>query len=74
MGVGKVVLCSHGPSSIVWSENGPCCRTIGYVVGRKKRRGFDVIQYVSKSTNLRALLGGVCMSWNIYWNLSYNLS
>ena len=38
MGVGNVVLCSDGSSSIVWSENGPCCRTIGYFVGRKERR------------------------------------
>ena len=38
MGVGKAVLCSHGPSSIVWSENGPCCRTIAYFVGEKEGR------------------------------------
>jgi hypothetical protein len=25
MGLGKAVLCSHGHSSVVWSENGPCC-------------------------------------------------
>ena len=43
MGVGKAVLCSHGPSSIVWSENGPCCRTIAYFVGRSKRGGFGSI-------------------------------
>ena len=39
MGVGKVVLCSHGSSSIiVWSENGPCCRSIAYSVGKKEGR------------------------------------
>ena len=38
MGVGKDVLCSHGPSSIVWSENGPCCGTIAYLVGGKEGR------------------------------------
>ena len=41
MGVGKAVLCSHRPSSIVWSENGPCCRTIVYFVGGK--RGEDLV-------------------------------
>ena len=44
MGVGKVVLCSHGPSSIVWSENGPCCGTIAYFVGGKEKRiWFSII-------------------------------
>ena len=38
MGVGKDVLCSHGPSSIVWSENGPCRGTIAYLVGGKEGR------------------------------------
>jgi hypothetical protein len=38
MGVGKALLCSHGPSSIVWSENGPCCGTITYFVGGKEGR------------------------------------
>ena len=35
MGVGKAVLCSHGPSSIVWSGNGSCCGTIAYFVDGK---------------------------------------
>ena len=74
MGVGKAILCSQGPSSIVWSKNGPCCRTIAYFVGRKKRGGFDLIKYVSNSINLRESLGGVCLFWNLSWNLSYNLS
>ena len=39
----KAIICSHGPSSIVWSENGPCCGTIAYFVGGKKRGGFDLI-------------------------------
>ena len=44
MGVGKLVLCSHGPSSIVWIENGPCCMTIAYFVGGKEGRiWFNVI-------------------------------
>jgi hypothetical protein len=42
MGVGKAILCSHGPSSIVWSENGSCCGTIAYFVGGK--RGHDLVQ------------------------------
>ena len=42
MGVGKAALCNHGPSSIVWSENGPCCGNIACLVGRK-RRWFDKI-------------------------------
>jgi hypothetical protein len=40
LGVGKVVLCSHGPSSIVWSENGPCCGTIAYFGGGKRGEGL----------------------------------
>ena len=44
MGVEKTVLCSHGSSSIVWSENGPCCGTIAYFVGGKEGRiWFDVL-------------------------------
>ena len=38
MGVGIAVLCSHMPSSTVWSENGPCCRTIAYFIGGKEGR------------------------------------
>jgi hypothetical protein len=41
MGVSKAVSCSHGPSSIVWSESGPCCMTITYFVGIK--RGEDLV-------------------------------
>ena len=43
MGVGKAVLGSHGPSSIVCNENGPCCGIIAYFVGGK--RGEDLVQY-----------------------------
>jgi hypothetical protein len=42
MGVGKAILCSHGPSSILWFENGPCCNTIAYFVGGKKK-GEDLV-------------------------------
>ena len=48
MGVGKAVLCSHGPSSIVWSENGPYCGTIAYFVGEK--RGEDLVYYNMSQT------------------------
>ena len=72
-GVGKAVLCSYGPSSIVWSENGPCCRIFSYFVGGKKRGGFGLIYYVSNSINLRESLGGVCLSRNMFWNMSYNM-
>ena len=41
MGVGKAVICSHMPSSIVWSESGPYCGTIAYFVDRK--RGEDLV-------------------------------
>jgi hypothetical protein len=41
MCVGKAIIYSHGPSSIVWSENGPCCGTIAYFVGGK--RGEDLM-------------------------------
>ena len=32
---------------------------------RKKRGGFGFRFYVSNSTNLRELLGGICQSWNL---------
>ena len=48
MGVGKAVLGSHGSSSIVWSENGPCCGTIAYFVGGK--RGEDLVSYNMSQT------------------------
>ena len=44
MCVGKAIIWSHGPSSIVWSENGPCCGTIAYFVGEKEGRiWFNII-------------------------------
>jgi hypothetical protein len=48
MGVGKVILCSHGPSSIVWSENEPRCGTIAYFVDGKKegRIWFNTIYLI----------------------------
>ena len=36
MGVENAVLCSHGPSSILWSENGPSCGTVACFVGGKE--------------------------------------
>ena len=48
MGVGKAVLCSHMPSSIVWSENGSCCGTIAYFVARIRRE--DLVQYTMSQT------------------------
>jgi hypothetical protein len=48
MGVGKAVLCSRGSSSTVWSESGPCCRTIAYFVGNK--RGEGLVQYNMSQT------------------------
>ena len=48
MGVGKAVLSSHGPSSIVWSEDGPCCGTIAYFVSEK--RGEDLVPYNMSQT------------------------
>jgi uncharacterized membrane protein len=35
-GVGKAILCSHGSSNIVWSENEPCWGTISYFIGEKR--------------------------------------
>ncbi len=43
MGVGKVISCSHGPSTILWSENGQWCGVIAYFVGGKKRGGFGLM-------------------------------
>ena len=48
VGVGKAVICSHGPSSIVWSVNWPCCGTIAYFVGGK--RGEDLASYNMSQT------------------------
>ena len=66
MCVGKAVICSHGSSSIVWSENGPCCGTIAYLIGGKNRGGSDLILYVSNFIDLRELFGvfvspGICL-------------
>jgi hypothetical protein len=36
MGVGIVILCSHGSSSIVWIENGPCWKPIVHSIGGKR--------------------------------------
>ena len=58
----KAVPCVLGkPLYVVWSENGPCCGTIAYIVG-KKRGGFNFIKYVSNFINLRESFGGVCQS------------
>ena len=38
MGVGKTVICSHMPSSIVWSENGPCCKPLHILLVEKEGR------------------------------------
>ena len=38
---------------------------------QKKKRGFGLIHFVSNSINLRELLDGVCLSWNLPCNLSY---
>ena len=35
MGVEKAIMCHHGPSNIVWHENGPCWGTISYFTGKK---------------------------------------
>jgi hypothetical protein len=45
MGVGKVVLCSHGPSSTMWSDNGPYCGTIAYflLAEKEERIWFNII-------------------------------
>ena len=51
MGVGKVILCSHGPSRIACNENGPCCGTIAYFVGGEKR-GEELVQYNLSQTLL----------------------
>jgi hypothetical protein len=50
MGVGKVVLCSHGPSSIVWSENESFCKTIAYFVDEKREE--DLVSYNMSKTLL----------------------
>jgi hypothetical protein len=79
MGIGKAVSCSHGPSSIVWSENGPCCRIIAYFVGGK--RGEDLVHYNMSHTlsiweNYLVVFVcfGICYGIYISCNLSWNLS
>jgi hypothetical protein len=59
MCVRKAIICSLRASSIVWSENGPCCGTIAYFVGGKKRGGFYFIWYVLNFINLRELFGDI---------------
>ena len=51
MGVGKAALCNHGPSSIVSSENGPCCRTIAYFVGGEREEDL-VYSHMSPSLSI----------------------
>ena len=72
--LGKVILRSHGPSSIVWSENGPCYGTVVLLCWQEKKGGFGFIWYVANSINLRESLGGVCLSWNLLSNLPCCLS
>ena len=36
MNIGIAILCSHMLSSIVWSENEPCWKTIAYSIGEKR--------------------------------------
>ena len=45
MDVGKAILCRHKPSSIVWSENGPCCgnRCIFHWRKKEARIWFNII-------------------------------
>ena len=72
MGVGKAVLGGHGPSSMVRSENGPCCGTIAYFVGGKKHGGCSSIQYVSNSINLREFVcHAICHE--IYYKICYRI-
>ena len=74
MGVGKAtVFCSHGSSSIVWSENGPCCRTIAYFVGGK--RGENLVNIIClKLYPFKKIIWWVFICFGIYlgtypWNM-----
>ena len=46
MGVGIVILCSHGSSSIVWNENGPCWKAIVYSIGGKRGAILSHLLYI----------------------------
>ena len=72
MGVGRVVLGSHGTSSIVWSESGPCCETIAYFVGGKG--GEDLVSY-SMSQTLRIWENYlvILVSHGIYYKICYEI-
>ena len=72
MGVGKAILCSHMSSSIVWSENGPCCRTIAYFVSRK--RGEDLVQYnMSQTLSIRENYFVMFVYHRIYPRIYYEI-
>ena len=77
MGVGKANLCSHGPSSIVSSENGPCCGTIAYFVGKKE--GMIWFDKICLKLNQLKRITWWCLSvleaimeyaCNLSWNMS----
>ena len=78
MCVGKAVTCSHGPSSIMWSENGPCCGTVAYFLANKEGRiWFNIIclkfyHYERSMWWCLSVLGYVLESilesfWNLTW-------
>ena len=47
MGVGKAILCSDGPSNIVWSGNRPYWGTIAcFIRGKKKDNPTSLVTYV----------------------------
>ena len=63
--VGKAVLCRHGPSSIVWSENGPCYMTIAYFVGGKKGEAFVLYNTPQTLSLWEKYLVMFVLSWNM---------
>jgi hypothetical protein len=72
MGVSKAVSWSHGLSSIVWSESGPCSGTIAYFVGGKREE--DLVQYNMSQTlsNWENYLVVFVCPW-IYYRTSFGI-
>ena len=74
MGYGKVVLCSHMPSNIVWSENGPWYMTICIFCWRK--RGEDLVWYNMSQTlpiGENYLVVFVCLEFILEFVLEFSL-
>ena len=72
MGVGKVGLCSHGAlkRSVKEVRMGHVAGPLCILLAEKEGRIWFIIMCFKFYIGLRELLGGVCLSWNMFRNLS----